>query len=235
MFGNTLQQDNNSLENALNSLQNSPVFSDSSPSVSSTSFGNSNNPISNSISPDLSSALPKTAAYFQASPDNVSFPVQEDTSSTSKLASHPSFFSSGGAGQRIAGIIGDALLLANGRYPLYLPSVMEHNRQIEQQNGQQQQREANATIAAQKLSQQQSTAAMKATKPQYHFGTDGRVLALDPLTGETSQLRDPDTPNLSEHERMINRIINLPADDPERRLTEQALLGKNRPLMRPLS
>lgn len=196
-FGNkinqndVLNQDGSALKKAMNSFSDSPVFAsepieqkpinDMEPSIASPS------PINGSGNGGEETPMPETASAIPQAGQSPS----------------PHFFSAGGIGKRIAGVIGDALLLANGRYPLYLPAVMEHNRRIDQQNAQQQQRDFSNNLATSKLSQQQANMADKAARPQYHFGADGRVLSLNPMTGEATQIRDPDMPLPSEHERMI--------------------------------
>ncbi|MFT8554265.1 MAG: hypothetical protein ABF697_03010 [Zymomonas mobilis] len=220
-FGNkinqndVLNQDGSALKKAINSFSDSPVFA---------SEPIEQKPI-NDMEPSITSPSPING-YGSGGKET---PMSETASTTQQAEQHPSphFFSAGGIGKRIAGVIGDALLLANGRYPLYLPAVMEHNRRIDQQNAQQQQRDFSNNLATSKLNQQQANMADKAARPQYHFGADGRVLSLNPMTGEATQIRDPDMPLPSEHERMISHIVNLPANDPERKAIER-LLFKNK-------
>lgn len=46
-----------------------------------------------------------------------------------KKAMQPGFFGAGGAGRGLAGIIGDALLSASGRNPIYTPHIMQQRQQ----------------------------------------------------------------------------------------------------------
>ncbi|TQL16887.1 hypothetical protein FBY58_0437 [Zymomonas mobilis] len=222
MFGSALDQDNSALNKAMESLNNSSVF----PSENSEKDNSRDMPTASSAAASFQPIVNRGENEGEMPEGNspAVSPMPQVEQGVTSAPHH--FFSNGGIGQRIAGVIGDALLLANGRYPLYLPTVMEHNRRIEQQSAQQQQRDFSNNLASSKLSQQQANLAAKAAQPQYHFGTDGRVLSLNPLTGETTQLRDPDAPTPSEHERMISRIVNLPSNDPERRMTEQMLFRK---------
>ncbi|MCA1955261.1 hypothetical protein [Zymomonas sp.] len=220
-FGNkinqddVLNQDGSALKKAMNSFSDSPVFA--------------SEPIGQKPISDMESSItpPSPTDGYEHGAEEAPMPETASAIPQAGQSPSPHFFSAGGIGKRIAGVIGDALLLANGRYPLYLPAVMEHNRRIDQQNAQQQQRDFSNNLATSKLNQQQANIEAKASQPQYHFGADGRILSLNPMTGEATQIRDPDMPLPSEHERMISHIVNLPANDPERKAIER-LLFKNK-------
>lgn len=99
-------------------------------------------------------------------------------------------FRQGGAGRAVAGYIGDALLQMSGNRPAYAPAMEQQRLQ----------RREDARYAA---------AEARADRPQYHYGSNGRVDRINPVSGEVTSVQQGTAPpqEATNTEQVYNFIL----------------------------